>query len=167
MNYLEKDNAFVKYLNLSKDEYNTLWDVYRLCVKGNSILPIDTTFKICEELYLTDSSHQNFSLVDQNGKHHESPETSFWHFRKTEETYRWFAGNLLIGEPLLSGITKMGMTLTKHLLKILLALFLFCKDSCALFIHVSDISKVWIVNIIRLKWLVILGIQLRKLMNMK
>ena len=96
VNQLEEDNAFVKYLNLSKDEYNSLWDVYCLCVKGNSILPIDTTFKTCEELYLTDSSHQNFSLVDQNGKHHESAETSFWHFRKTEETYRRFAGNLLI-----------------------------------------------------------------------
>ena len=92
---MKEDDAFVKSLNLNKDEYNTLnfiqeqlRDVYRFCVKGNSILSIDTTFEICEGLYLTDSTYQNLSLVDQYRKHPEFPGPSFWHFRKTEETYR-------------------------------------------------------------------------------
>ena len=121
---MKEDDAFVKSLNLNKDEYNTLnfiqeqlWDVYRFCVKGNSILSIDTTFEICEGLYLTDSTYQNLSLVDQYRKHTEFLGPSFWHFRKTEETYRWFAGELLIAEPLLSGIKNWGMTLIKQLAK--------------------------------------------------
>ena len=92
---MKEDDAFVKFLNLSKDEYNTLnfiqeqlWDVYRFCVKGNNILSIDTTFVICEGLYLTDSTYQNLSMVDQNGERAEFPGPSFWHFHKTEETYR-------------------------------------------------------------------------------
>ena len=124
VNYLKEDDAFVKSLNLNKDEYNTLnfiqeqlWDVYRFCVKGNSILSIDTTFEICEGLYLTDSTYQNLSLVDQNGKHPEFPGPSFWHFCKTEETYRRFAGELLIAEPLLSGIKIFGHDLDKALAK--------------------------------------------------
>ena len=64
------------------------------------------------------STYQNLSLVDQYGKHPEFPRPSFWHFRKTEETYRRFAGELLIAEPLLSGIKKMGMISIKHLLKV-------------------------------------------------
>ena len=172
VNYLKEDDTFVKSLNLNKDEYNTLnfiqeqlWDVYRLCVKGNSILSIDITFEICEGLYLTDSTYQNLSLVDEYGKHPEFPGPSFWHFRKTEETYRRFAGELLIAELLLLGIKKIGHDL--HLLKVSLALFLFREDLCALFIQVSDISEVWIVNSIRLKQLVIFGINLRKLMSAK
>ena len=143
-----------------------LRDVYRFCVKDNSILSIDTTFEICEGLYLTDSTYQNLSLVDQYRKHTEFLGPSFWHFRKTEETYRWFAGELLIAEPLLSGIKNWGMTLIKQL-AISLAFFLFGEDLCALFFHTSHISKVWIVNGNRLKQFVILGIYLRKLMSAK
>ena len=111
--------------------------------------------------------YQNLSLVDQYGKHSEFPGLSFWHFCKTEEIYRRFSDELLIAEPLLSGIKKLGKTLTKYLLKVLLVLFFFRKDLCALFIHVSDISKAWSVNIIRLKQLVILETYLRKLINGK
>ena len=121
---MKEDDAFVKSLNVNKDEYNTsnfiqeqLWDVYCFCAKGNSILSIDTTFKICEGLYLTDSTYQNLSSVDQNGKHTEFPGPSFWHFCKTEETYRRFAGELLIAQPLLSGIKKIGHDLDKALAK--------------------------------------------------
>ena len=124
VNYLKEDDTFVKSLNLNKDEYNTLnfiqeqlWDVYRLCVKGNSILSIDITFEICEGLYLTDSTYQNLSLVDEYGKHPEFPGPSFWHFRKIEETYRRFAGELLIAELLLLGIKKIGHDLDKALAK--------------------------------------------------
>ena len=80
----EDDVAFVKSLTLNKDEYNALnyiqeqlWDFYSFCVKGNSTLSIDFTFEICEGLYLTDSTYQSFSLVDQYGKHPEFPGPSF------------------------------------------------------------------------------------------
>ena len=108
MNYLKED-AFVTSLELCKDECNTLnfieeqlWDIQRFCVKGKSILPINTTFELCEGLYLTDSTYQNLSLVKQCGKHLEFPGPSFCHFWKTGEIYRRFADELLISEPLLS-----------------------------------------------------------------
>ena len=108
-------------------------------------------------------------MVHQYGKHPEFPGPSFWYFCKTEEIHRRFADELLIAEPLLSGIKKLDKTLKKkkHLRKVSLASFLFRKDLCALFIHVSDISKVWNVNVIRLKQLVSLGPHLRRLMNGK
>ena len=92
--YLKEDDAFVKSLTLNKDGCNTLyfiqeqlWDVYHFCIKGNGILSIATMFEVCEGLYLTDSTCQNLSLVDQSGKHFEFPGPSFWHFCKTGETY--------------------------------------------------------------------------------
>ena len=66
---------------------------------------------------MTDSTYQNLSLVDEYGKHPEFPGPSFWHFRKTEETYRRFAGELLIAELLLLGIKKIGHDLDKALAK--------------------------------------------------
>ena len=66
VSYLKEDDAFVKSLTLNKDKCNTLnfiqeqlWDVYHFCVKGKGILSIATMFKICEGLYLTDSTYQN------------------------------------------------------------------------------------------------------------
>ena len=66
---------------------------------------------------MTDSTYQNVSLVGRYGKHPEFPGTSFWHFRKTEKTYRRFAGKLLIAEKLLSGIKKIGHHFDKALAK--------------------------------------------------
>ena len=124
VNYLKEDDAFVKSLYLNKDEYNALnfiqeqlWDVCCFCVKGSSILSIDTAFEICEGLYLTDSTCQNISLVNQNGKKPAFPRPWFWHFCKTEETYRQFASELLMAEPLLSGIKVFHHDLDKAIAK--------------------------------------------------
>ena len=66
---------------------------------------------------MTESIYQNLSLVDQNGKHPEFPGPWFWHFRMTEETSRQFADKLLIAEPLLSQVKKIGHDLDKALAK--------------------------------------------------
>ena len=68
---------------------------------------------------MTDSTYQTLSLVDRNGKHPEFPGPLFWHFCKTEETYKRFAGGLLIAEPLLSGIKILGHDLDKTLAKVI------------------------------------------------
>ena len=69
--------------------------------QNNGILCIDTTFEICDRLYLTDTTYPNLSLHDINGKHPQFTGPLFWHFKRTRETYRRFAGELLTYEPLL------------------------------------------------------------------
>ena len=110
--YLEKEDRFVKSSHLDHCEYSTvnfipeqLWDIYR----------IDTTFEICDRLYLTDITYSNLSLHDINGKHPEFPGRSVWHFKETRETYCRFAGELLIYEPLLINLHKIGHDLDKGL----------------------------------------------------
>jgi len=57
-------------------------------------------------------------LVDiNNGKHPEFQGPSFWHFRKTRETYRRFAGELLIAELRLNDIKKIGHDLDNAIAK--------------------------------------------------
>ncbi|XP_022809025.1 uncharacterized protein LOC111346004, partial [Stylophora pistillata] len=90
-------------------------DIYRFCVLGNSILHVDTTFELVDGLWLTDTSFQHEGLINERNanKHPEFPGPSFWHFRKNRETYRRFAGELLIQKPELSGIQKIGHDLDK------------------------------------------------------
>ena len=83
-----------------------MWDICRFCVRGNGIFCIDTAFEICDELYLTDTTYPNLSLHDINGKHPKFLGPSFWHFKRTRETYRRFAGELLIYKPLLINLHK-------------------------------------------------------------
>ena len=61
----------------------------RFCVKGNSVWQVDTTFELTDRLWLTDSSYQNESLINENGCHPTFPGPSMWHFRKTREVYRY------------------------------------------------------------------------------
>ena len=107
-------------VTFNKDQYvsvnslpNMLNDLYRFCVVGNSILRIDTTFELVDGLWLTDTTYTNEALVDLKGKHPEFPGPSFWHFRKTRESYRRFAGELVIQKPELLGLKKIGHDLDK------------------------------------------------------
>ena len=91
-------------------------DIYRFCILGNSILRIDTTFELVDGLWLTDTTYTNESLINESKKHPEFPGPSFWHFKKSRESYRRFAGELAIAKPELLGLKKMAMILTKLLL---------------------------------------------------
>ena len=85
----------------------------KFCVLGNAILHVDTTFKLVDGLSLTDTTYKNEALIDLKGKHPKFPGPSFSHFRKTRESYRRFAGELVIGKPELLGLKKIGHDLDK------------------------------------------------------
>ena len=92
---------------------NMLNDLHRFCALGNSILRIDTTFEWVDGLWLTDTTYVNQSLINQSNQHPEFPGPSFWHFKKSRESYRRFAGELTIAKPELLGIKKIGHDLDK------------------------------------------------------
>ena len=109
---------------------NMINDLHRFCVNGNSILRVDTTFELVEGLWLTDTTYTNEALIDLNGKNPEFPGPSFWHFRKTRECYRRFAGELVIKKPELLRIKKIGHDLDKAL----------SQGLCDIF---TDAKKLW------------------------
>ena len=81
--YLKKEDSVVKSFHLDHCEYSTvnfileqLWDIYRFCVRDNEIFCIETTFEICDGLYLTDTTYPNLYLHDINGKYPEFPWSS-------------------------------------------------------------------------------------------
>ena len=83
-------------------------DLKRFCVFGNSPWILDTTFKVAEKLWLTDSAYENESLVDENGKHPLFPGPSQWQFRRDQQSFRRFAGKLVITDAALINIKKVG-----------------------------------------------------------
>ena len=91
-----------RYISVNSSP-NTLNAIHRFCVLGNSILRIDTT----------DTTYANESLINQSNKHPEFPGPSFWHFKKSRESYRRFAGELTIAKPELLGMKKIGHDLDK------------------------------------------------------
>ena len=119
---LLRSNDLLQYVTFTKELYvalnflpQMLNDLHRFCVLGDSILRVDTTFELVEGLWLTDTTYSNEALVDLNGKNPEFPGRSFWHFRKSRECYRRFAGELVIHKPELRGIKKIGHDLDKAL----------------------------------------------------
>ena len=48
-------------------------DMSRFCVHGSSVLHLDTTFKITDNLWFTDTSFTNESLIEENKNHREFP----------------------------------------------------------------------------------------------
>ena len=82
---------------------------------GNSVLQVDTTFELVDNFWLTDTSFTNEALLNANGKHPQFPGPSFFHFHKTQECYRRFAGELVIQRPELSSIKKIDTDLDKAL----------------------------------------------------
>ena len=94
----------------NKDQYvsvnllpNMLNDLNGFCVVGNSVLRIDTTF----EHHIYQQSACSFQRKTSGVS------WSFWHFRNTRESYRRFAGELVIKKPELLGLKKMGHDLDK------------------------------------------------------
>ena len=107
---------FTRVLNIFPKQYlsvhyldQALNDVERFCVHGNSVFRVDTTFEIVDDLWLTDTSFTNESLVSEHtGKAPEFPGPFMLHLKKDRFTYRTFAGNLVIGNPNLLHVTKIG-----------------------------------------------------------
>ena len=121
---------------------NMINDLHRFCVNGNAILRVDTTFKLVEGLWLTDTTYTNEALTNLNGKNPEFPGPSFWHFRKTRECYRRFAGELLIKKPELLGIKKIGHDLDKALSQGLCDIFTDAKKLwCTQHMQERDLQK--------------------------
>lgn len=87
--------------------------MHHFCVRGNCNLHVDTTFELVEGLWLTDTTYTSEALVDLNGKNPEFPGPSFWHFRKSKDCYRRFAGEFVTQKPELLGIEKVGCDLDK------------------------------------------------------
>ena len=111
-----KEDKFIKSATFLKDGYHTvnyvdqmMKDIERFCVFGKGILTIDSTFELCDGLWLTDTTYTNLSLVvagtDRNPAF---PGPSFWYFRKSRADFRRFAGELLIARPILADIRKIG-----------------------------------------------------------
>ncbi|PFX17680.1 hypothetical protein AWC38_SpisGene17985 [Stylophora pistillata] len=73
-----------------------------------------STDKICGEMANRNTDTHEGLISERNAnKHPEFPGPSFWHFRKSRETYRSFAGELLIQKPEFSGTQKIGHDLDK------------------------------------------------------
>ena len=62
-----------------------------------------------------DTTYSNEALIDLKGKHPEFPGASYWHFRKMRESYRHFAGEIIIQKPELLCLKKIGHDLDKAL----------------------------------------------------
>ena len=61
-------NQWKHYIQYSNEKKN--WnDLSRFCVHGLSVLCVDTTSEIIDNLWLTDTSFTNESLIDENKSH--------------------------------------------------------------------------------------------------
>ena len=83
-------------------------DLKRFCVDLKGIFTVDTTFQLADKLWLTDSTYPNMWLVDQNDKHPELPGPNQWQFRKDRESYKRFAGEMVLCNPDLQFLQKFG-----------------------------------------------------------
>ncbi|XP_066926362.1 uncharacterized protein [Clytia hemisphaerica] len=125
LNYIKRDDAFTKSFTLTQSEFGAfnyheyqLSDIVRFCANNKAVLSVDTTFEICDGLYLTDTSYENLALKDaKTNEHPHFPGPSFWHFRKNEQTYRRFAVELLFAEPDLAELKTIGHDLDKAVAK--------------------------------------------------
>ena len=115
-----KENQFMKVANFTPNEYSTvnfspriINDIERFCLKMGGIFSVDTTFEVCEGLWLTDTSYPNLSLLKDDGTHPEFPGPSFWHFRKDRKAFRRFASELVVECPELLDLPRIGHDLDK------------------------------------------------------
>ena len=67
-----------------------LEDINRFCVHGNSILLVDTTFQLCDGLWLTDKGFEYEALINEKGGHPMFPGLYMWDFRKGQDSYRYY-----------------------------------------------------------------------------
>ena len=89
-------------------------DIKRFCAEDTAKLSVETTFEIYDGLFLADTSYPNLSLLDKRTNNPpQSPGPSFWH----EETYRRFAAEMVIAEPSIANVQKVGHDLDKTIAK--------------------------------------------------
>ena len=100
--FSERDNVSCNFLP------HMISNLKRFCVNGNSIWRVDTTFELVDGLWLTGSTYTNETLINSQGKHPEFPGPSMWHFHKDQKIYRWSAAELIMQDPALRGIKKIG-----------------------------------------------------------
>ena len=112
---LVQGDSFVQSVTAGRYSYTTvnylpymLKDMERFCVIGESPWVVDTTFKVAENLWLTDSSYTNYSLLDENGKNPQFPGPSQWHFKKDQASFRRIACEIVTENPKLLDIKKIG-----------------------------------------------------------
>ena len=123
--YIKRNDNYIKSFHLDSEQYSAInylphqmTDIKRFCVEDTAILSVDTTFEICDGLLLTDTSYPNLSLLDKRTKNPpQFPGPSFWHFKKNEEAYRRFAGEMVIAEPSIANVQKVGHDLDKSIAK--------------------------------------------------
>ena len=122
---IKRNDSLIKSFYLDSEQYSAinylpyqLTEIKRFCVENTGILSVDTTFEICDGLFLTDKNYPNLSLLDKRTTNHRQfPVPSFSHFKKNEETYRRFAGEMVIAEPSIAIVQKVGHDLDKSIVK--------------------------------------------------
>ena len=110
-------DSFVQSVRFDNDSYSSvnylphiINDIKIFCVNGNSpLVVVDTTFKVADHLWYTDSSYENESLIAEAGKRPHFPgPTSQWQFRRNQQSFRRLIGELLIADSQLQQIKKIG-----------------------------------------------------------
>ena len=93
-------------------------DIKRFCVEDTAILSVDTSFEICDGLFLTDADYPNLSLLEKRTNNPpQFPGPSLWNFKKNEEAYQRFAGEMVIAEPSIANVQKVVHDLDKSIAK--------------------------------------------------
>ncbi len=92
----------------------SLEDIERFCVNDSSVFRVNTTFEIIKNLWVTDTSYTNSSLLcEHTGKNPEFPGPIMLHSRKDKATYRAFAAQLVAQNPALLDIKKIETDMDK------------------------------------------------------
>ena len=119
--YIKRNDSYIKSFHLDSEQYSAinylshqLTVIKRFCAEDTAILSVETTFEIYDGLFLTDTSYPNLSLLDKKTNNPpQFPGPSFWH----EEAYRRFAAEMVIAEPSIANVQKVGHDLDKTIAK--------------------------------------------------
>ena len=92
-------------------------DLSLFCAHGSSVLRVDTTFEIIDNLWLADTSFNSESLINENTNHADFPGPCTVSFRKDREAYQRFAVESTAAELSLLELKKVGTDLDSALFK--------------------------------------------------
>ena len=93
-----------------------IWmNVSRFCGHGSSVLHLDTTFEITNNMWFTDTSFTNESLIDESKNHPEFLGPYMVDFHEDRETYQRFAAELTAAKPSLLKVKNVGADLDSAL----------------------------------------------------
>ena len=90
-------------------------NVSRFCGHGSSVLHLDTTFEITNNMWFTDTSFTNESLIDESKNHPEFLGPYIVDFHEDRETYQRFAAELTAAKPSLLKVKNVGADLDSAL----------------------------------------------------